>query len=816
MKNTLVTVTIPRLGGKDLTYRLEHEAAAEQYIGCRVKVSVGRRSLVGVIVTLEGDPDVPGIRSIQDVLDTKPSLTPDLLKLANWISDYYLCHLADAVRAALPAGFLAAPSVQATWTGPEFEGQWPAEVLSHRNLLRLCRYLAGVQKASSRALAKTFGSSNLLRDLNTLATLDLVQIREKSLTDKSVSYTREMVKLASEDQLPEIPAGHKARQRVIEYLREHGGEAAWSDLRIEAQVDRTVLNGLLKIDAIQVLRQSSLQGVEGFDPRGAVREPDLAPEQDRALAPMMEALVQGTNPVYLLVGPPGGGKTRVYIELIRKAVELDRGAILLVPEIALTPQVVARVHKSVDHPVIVLHSGMTTAQRAAAWREVREGRIRIVVGPRSAVFAPVQDLGLIIVDEEHEESYKQMDPAPRYHGRDVALMRARLESAMVVLVSATPSLEVLRMVEAGKANQAGWSRRFGSGWPKIHVVDRRRDRPDSPYIGDELAARIQEKLDTGEGILLLITRRGYAPVLLCAECGWRSECENCAVTLTYHRRHGEPRMRCHICDYSVRVPDECPSCGSLNLRMLGMGTQRIEDEIQTRFPRLAPVRMDRDTATRGSDHEELLRSFSSGDAQILLGTQMIAKGHDFPHVTLVGVVNADPSLMMPDFRSSERTFRLLVQAAGRAGRGEKPGEVYIQTIMPTHPLFKAIQNEDGPDVADFLGQELAARRMYQYPPYARMILLTFASDEDRKAQRVAERYNAFLRKTGIPMVINGPTLALIPRVKKQYRWRLSLRIARRDDPAGNKMREWVRRAMEKIPVPDKVQLITDVDPYEVI
>ena len=424
----------------------------------------------------------------------------------------------------------------------------------------------------------------------------------------------------------------------------------------------------------------------------------------------------------------------------------------------------------------------------------------------------MKNLGLIVLDEEHEESYKQEDPPPRYHAREVALFRANQADAALMLVSATPSLESLHLVKSGQAMRLNLTSHFGYGWPRIHIVDRRRESANAPYIGKVLSEEIVSRSQKNEGIILLITRRGFAPVMLCKDCGVKIECPNCAVSLTYHREQ-EIRLRCHVCGYSCRAPDTCSSCGSEKLMIYGAGTQRIEDEIKRRFPFLQPIRMDRDTTRKSGAHTRILQSFESGESQLLLGTQMVAKGHDFAHVTLVGVVNADTALFLPDFRSSERTFRLLVQASGRAGRGKQAGEVIVQTLVPDHPTFRSLIK---PDVEEFLQNELHTRELFNYPPYANMGLVTLAAEKNESAEKAAIECRSLFQQDQDQLLISGPTQALVARLKRRYRWRILLRTRREEDADGSLLRSCIRRVRDQVTLPLDVIFRIDMDPLEVV
>ena len=809
-------VSVALSGAKELllTYALPEGVDPEGLTGCRVQVPLGNRSVVGVVVATNVPPPEKGtLKPINDILDRSPSIPPELLELTRWIADYYLAPWGDVLRAALPAGLLQEPSFTATWTGPELVGQWPEQVQKDNALRKAASLLSAKGKAPLSTLKKSWGrGGGLLANLRSLEELGLCTLVEKSALDREQAHTVEVVSAAQDASLEAIPKRAAARRRLLATLLASNGEAAWETLRADAKTDRSTLRSLEEAGLVTVKRVPRELHEFGFDPRQTGDLPPLVHDQQTALDRVREVMDSGKWNPLLLTGLPGTGKTRVYIEALRETLAHGKGAILMVPEIGLTPQVVARIRAALDEPVVVLHSGLSAARRVAAWREVLEGRARVVVGPRSAIFAPVKDLGLIVVDEEHEESYKQQDPAPRYHARDVALVRGQRNGAAVLLVSATPSFESIRLVDEGQLEQLKLTRRFGTSWPIVTVLDRRREEADAPYIGAHLAREIDSRAKKGEGVVLLITRRGYAPVLTCGDCGSRVECPNCSVPLTYHGgRH--PQLRCHLCGISKRVPDDCPECHSSKLRPLGAGTQRIEDEVQRRFPALAPVRMDADTTRGHGEHERILKAFSEGDAGLLLGTQVVAKGHDFAHVTLVGVVNADPVLFQPDFRAAERAFRLLVQAAGRAGRGERPGEVIVQTLDPENPVFDAIMT---PDLEGFAREQLDLRKELNYPPYVRMAMVTVTSTTPDRAEKGANDLAAAIRRSGKEMTLRGPVPAFVARVKRQWRWRLMLSTPRESDPQGKSLRENLRRVMREVKLPPGTASTIDIDPLEVV
>lgn len=816
----LCNVAVSGPKGRLLTYALPKGTDAESLVGHRVKVPIGNRTVIGVVVE-NGDGQPPhGLKMVREVLDPlgTPSFPPELLELTRWVAEYYLCDWVEVLKAALPAGLFKDPELLAEWIGPEMECEWPSEVLADRNLLRLGRSIASHQKTSSHVLAKESQHTSLYASLRRLETAGLITTTEKLALDREKASTVEEVRVSNGTKVDDIPARSRAQRRAFELLVEHGGKIDWLDLREAAGIERSVLNVLEERGYVKIERVKRTIASYGFDPRGGngngnghTPEPPLIQEQSSAVAQLDLAIDSGNYHGFLLTGVPGTGKTRVYIEALKEALAAGKGAILMVPEIGLTPQVVARIRSALDAPVSVLHSGLSANQRVAAWRDVLEGKTRVVVGPRSAVFAPVKNLGLIVVDEEHEESYKQQEPAPRYHARDVALMRGTKSGASVLLVSATPSMEAVRLSKEGQLTQLNLSERFGAGWPTVTVADRRRDAADAFYIGDVLSKAINERAEKNEGVVLLITRRGFASVLFCHDCGYREECPNCAVTMTYHKT-AQPFLRCHLCGYTKQVPEACPSCRSSNLQPLGAGTQRIEEEVQERFPHLMPVRMDGDTLKKHGAHEKILRAFADGESNLLLGTQVVAKGHDFSHVTLVGVVNADPALNQPDFRSSERTFRLLVQAAGRAGRGEKPGEMIVQTLTPDHELFKSLS---GPDVKGYMQTLATQRRAFSYPPFSRMIMLTVAGDEPEATEKAANEVVDFLDEHAGGVSVRGPVPAYVKRIKRKWRWRIMLSVPRDVDSGGKSVRELVRKLLASYAFNSHVSCIVDVDPLEV-
>jgi primosomal protein N' (replication factor Y) len=489
------------------------------------------------------------------------------------------------------------------------------------------------------------------------------------------------------------------------------------------------------------------------------------------------ALAKNEFAAFLIEGVTGSGKTEVYLRSIEAALALNRNALLLVPEIALTPAVAGHFFHRFGDQVAILHSAFNETERAGQWRRIQKGDARVVVGTRSGVFAPVRNLGLLIVDEEHDGSYKQQE-TPRYHGRDVALVRAKESAAVVLLGSATPSIESRFNAEKGKYIRLVMPERIGGRpLPSVELVDMRvefLETKQQAIFSRKLRDAIDENLARKEQVMLLMNRRGFSSFMVCRACGERLNCVNCAVSLTYHRR--DRRMLCHYCGYAEKVPHQCPQCGSEHIQFIGSGSERVEEELHRAFPEARVARLDRDSVSTKGSFEHLLQSFRAGEIDILVGTQMIAKGHDIANVTLVGIVLADIGLSMPDFRAGERTFQLLTQAAGRAGRGHLPGRVVIQTLNPEH---YAITLATEHDYEAFYRKEIEFRKWLRYPPYAALANVVLRSEKQEEALRFSTELERLLKPAPEGVKVLGPAEAPVAKVKAEYRYQVLLKASRR-------------------------------------
>jgi len=545
---------------------------------------------------------------------------------------------------------------------------------------------------------------------------------------------------------------------------------------------------------------------------GWARPPhELNSYQDAAFQEIRRAIEAKRFQTFLLHGVTGSGKTEVYLNSIDAALKLGRGALLLVPEIALTPAVAGQFHARFGDLVAILHSAFNDSERAEQWRRLRKGAARVGVGTRSAVFAPVPELGLIIVDEEHDHSYKQ-EETPRYHGRDIAIVRGKSENACVVLGSATPSLESRYNAERGKSTLLSMPYRISDRpLPQVEIIDMRAEfleTRENALFSRRLIEAVNSKVEAREQTMLLMNRRGYSSSVACRACGQRIQCSNCAVALTFHRR--DNRLLCHYCNYAERVPQRCPECHSEHIYFLGSGSEKVESELHRHFPKARIARLDRDTVGGKHQYEQVLGGFREGNYDILVGTQMIAKGHDIPNVTLVGVVSADIGLGMPDFRAAERTFQLLTQVAGRAGRGSLAGTVLIQTINPDH---YAIRFAAAQDYGLFFEKELQFRKLMRYPPFSAMANLMIRAEKKEDALRLSGELAQLLSPAQEGMKVIGPAEAPVPRLKNEYRYQTLVKSSSR--PLLNRMLKMVRAAAVERKWP-ATALVIDVDPLSLL
>ena len=587
-----------------------------------------------------------------------------------------------------------------------------------------------------------------------------------------------------------------------------------ADLLRQTSLDNQTLRALVKRGLAELREEAVVRDPHADEQFVATSNLVLNPEQLLALKEITQALdlPESARPI-LLHGMTGSGKTEIYLQAIRAALERGRSAIVLVPEISLTPQTVERFKgrfAEAQDAVAVLHSHLSEGERHDEWHKIHSGRARIAIGPRSAVFAPLKNLGLIVVDEEHENTYKQ-EEAPRYHARDVAVVRAKIEKCVVILGSATPSLESYHNATTGKYRLATLTQRIDEKqMPLMRIVDLRQERRKekaAAILSEKLRAAIADRLEKSEQTILFLNRRGFSTSLLCSNCGEARDCPNCSVALTFHRHMA--RLSCHLCGHTAAVPKKCPACGKDALIYAGFGTEKVESTVSHIFPKATVRRMDADSMTRKEAYRETLRSFRAGKIDILVGTQMIAKGLHFPNVTLVGIINADLSLHLPDFRAGERTFQLLTQVAGRAGRGETSGEVFVQTYTPFSPSIQFARHHD---FTGYFQQELEFRERCDFPPFKHAILITVRSAHEGRAKLSAETLVRRLKESlGSEFILGDATPAPLEKLQGQFRFHILIR-----GEAIMRLSRLVREALDKLPFPEDVTVTVDVDPYQLL
>jgi primosomal protein N' (replication factor Y) (superfamily II helicase) len=814
----------------DMAFTYAIPPGTEPVIGGRVLVPFRQQRLSGVVVELhdrapqKSAKDVK-IKKIVEVLDTTPVLNEQLLKLGKWIADYYLAPIGEVFRALLPlsAEFKRTIAYRITETGRMAlhlaseagssgrSKRTPDEQMAE---YRVLDYLAERESVREGSLRGATGASRAL-----LAGMT----RKKWITREDISAARDAARVvkvavlvgaeATQQDGPEVRHRTNKSKKLnenqtalIEALAASGGCVPVDDLQ-HFDVPRSTLGTLVRRGVVHLIEEPKDFHVSKIKPRPSPFAFEFSAAQKLALTKINEAVAANQFSGMLLHGITGSGKTAVYLAAMRQVLESGRSSILLVPEIGLTPAVAADLHQVFGDEVAILHSGLTNDERAEQWHRIRRGDARVVAGTRSAVFAPVRDLALIIVDEEQDSSYKQ-EETPRYHARDVAVMRAKMAEAAVVLGSATPSLESYYNAKKHKYALVELPDRVEKRpLPEVEIVDMRQEFQETgqeQVISRKLAEEIRDRLEKKEQVMVLLNRRGYSPVVLCRACGKTLQCENCAVSMTHHKH--ERKMECHYCGHQAKIPQRCVHCGSEYVYFVGTGSEKLEELLHGMFPQARIGRLDRDTVRGREDFEHVLNALNEGALDMLVGTQMIAKGHDIHGVTLVGVIGADMALGLPDFRAAERTFQLLTQVAGRAGRGQTPGKVVLQTYFQDH---YAVQFAARHDFAGFYEKELQFRTWMHYPPYSAVANVLIRSEKLDEALTWSGELGRWFEKTRHEGVrVLGPAAAPITRLKRDYRYHFILK-----SPSREKMNALLRAMLaqataKKIP---RTQVIVDVD-----
>ena len=802
----------------DTAFSYRVPAGMEPAIGGRVLVPFRQQRMSGIVVGLHDREPAVVTKNVVTVLDPAPVLDEQLMRLGRWISDYYLAPLGEVFRTMLPLGAEFKRTILYRITD---QGHMALHLGGMSGSSARARRTPEEQLAEFRVLDYLANQEEPVREASLRSATRASRIvlsgmvRKKWLVREDVSQARDAARtikvalLPSQSALPDQARPRKLNQNqqtLLDALNASGGRAEVDTLH-SLDVPRTTLQTLVKRGLVEIIEEPAEFHVSRVKARPSPFDFEFNSAQKTALERIQNGIAARKFTGILLHGVTGSGKTAIYLAAMRTVLEAGRSAILLVPEIGLTPTVAADLHQVFGDEVAILHSALSDAERAEQWHRIKRGEARMVVGTRSAIFAPVSDLALIIVDEEQDSSYKQ-EETPRYHARDVAVVRAKMADAVVVLGSATPSLESYYNATQNKYALVELPDRVEQRpLPEVELIDMKQEFQETgqeQVVSRKLAEEIRERLERKEQVMVLLNRRGYSPVALCRACGKTLECRNCAIAMTHHKR--ARRMECHYCGYTAPVPEKCAHCGSEYVYFVGTGSEKLEELLHGMFPTARIGRLDRDTVRGKEDFERALSALNEGELDLLVGTQMIAKGHDVHGVTLVGVVGADIALGLPDFRAAERTFQLLTQVAGRAGRGETPGKVVLQTYFPDH---YAVQYAARHDFAGFYEKELRFRSWMHYPPYSALANVLIRSDRLDEALQWSGTLGKWFEKTRHEGVrVLGPAAAPILRLKRDYRYHFVLKSASREKLNTVLRSMLAYAASQKIP---RTQLIVDVD-----
>ena len=799
-----VEVAVPVYVRQTFTYRLPGDMARRAAPGCRVLVPFGKKYLTAFIVdvheSLAAEVDEADLKDVEELLDESPIITSEVLGLTHWVADYYFAPWGECLRAALPAGAtsISEQVLSLTRAGRETldRGRDERHPSSTQQALEI---LAGDGTIPARQFERELPKSRAATLIRKLEREGLISVSQRIAETRMKPKLQNVVRLTDQwsvvsGQLPVEPVqrskpGKRERPRekplnekqlrVVEVLRSAKDGVPFSELLDSGGVSSSVVRTLEKRGVVEVFaREVRRDPLAAFEPE-AGDEITLNGEQQQALDQIIARLDAREYAAFLLHGVTASGKTEIYIRAMREAVRRGMTTLMLVPEISLTPVFSRRLKAQFGDAVAILHSSLSEGERGDEWRRIRDGDARVVIGTRSAVFAPLENIGLVIVDEEHDGSYKQ-DETPRYHGRDTAIVRASRSRAVVILGSATPSIESYHNAHAGKYTYLRLQTRYGDrALAEVLTVDMRevfKRHGKAQILSDELKSAIAETHARGEQAMILLNRRGFSSFLLCRSCGLAIQCPNCDVTLTYHRYNAS--LQCHYCGYIRPVPRVCDACEGEYIHYVGLGTEQLEAMLKELFPEMNIARLDRDTTRRRGSFEQIIMEFAGGGIDLLVGTQMIAKGHDFHNVTLVGVVSVDVGLALPDFRAAERTFQLLTQVAGRAGRGERPGRVIIQTYHPEHYSLTCAREQN---YEEFYKREIVFRRTMHYPPFTALINVLIHDKDYDRANGTALAFARELREAGkeSSMRVLGPAPAAISRIKGEYRFQVLIKARSR-------------------------------------
>lgn len=809
----LLPIPLERL----FTYKITKEEAEFLEVGMRVAVPFGKSKIYTGLVhkVHEEEPQAYEAKEIYQILDDTPIIQPQQLKLWSWISDYYMCSLGEVLRAALPSVFLL-ESETVVLPNPNFSN---ADSLSSDAYL-IYEALQRHSQIDVKQVVKILSKKNVFPILKDMIAMEAIRLKEEiyeQYQPKLVNYIRLASEWESSEKLQELLAllsrSEKQRALVLHYFTIKAQQKEKPLLKKEflesAAISNAVCKGLENKGIFQVYQIQEDRVSFG---KASIAIPVLSNEQEAARVAIKESF--SAKDICLFHGVTGSGKTEIYAHLIQEVIDKGKQVLFLVPEIALTTQLIIRLQKFFGDALTVYHSKYSQNERAEAWHRIQEGseKAQIILGTRSSTLLPFKDLGLIVVDEEHESSYKQFDPAPRYNARDAAIVLAKLHATTILLGSATPSVESFYNTKNGKYGLVTLNRRFGNvQLPKIELVDikeKHKKRQMRGHFSDTLLKEMEEVLELKEQVILFQNRRGYAPLLECNTCGISPQCPNCDVSLTEHKYRNE--LRCHYCGYQRSIPKQCDACGSTDLDSKGFGTEQIEQELLELFPNHKIGRLDLDTTRGKYGYQKIIEAFQHGEIDVLVGTQMLSKGLDFSNVNLVGVLNADNMLNFPDFRAHERSFQMLTQVSGRAGRGQKQGKVLIQTFNPYHQILQQVTTHS---YLQMFGEQITERRNFHYPPYYRVLQITLKHKDFNLLNEGADWFGKSLGNTFGKNLL-GPTVPNVGRIRNMYIKQLIVKIPPKQSIKATKdYIKKVRVMFESIGRFRSIRMSVDVDAY---
>ncbi|MCA0969254.1 primosomal protein N' [Halobacillus litoralis] len=803
MRFARVIVDVPSKNtNRPFDYKIPEKFEGVVQPGVRVIVPFGPRKIMGYVVALTDHSDFDKVKNLSEVLDVTPVLTEELLHLGKWLSQNTLSYYVSCLQVMLPQVMKAKYRKELWKLSEEPLDSDLDRVFDGRAVIEYEEFeQSGVSYPTLRKHVDD-GEVDVHYEVKSRETKKVMRMVEPKLDEIEMDAF-----------LEDLSNQAKKQRAIVEFFTEHREPILKKQLLQTLSTTQASLKPLLQEGVLREFDQEVFR--DPYQDREFVRTKpfELTEEQAEAIAPILTTIENREHDTFLLHGVTGSGKTEVYLQSIQQVIDRGEEAIMLVPEIALTPQMVDRFKGRFGSKVAVLHSALSAGEKYDEWRKIQRKEVQVVVGARSAIFAPFSKLGLIIIDEEHETSYKQEDRT-RYHARDVAIERAKRHQCPVVLGSATPALETYARAAKGNYQLLTLTKRMNdANMPDVDIVDMRDELHEGnrSMFSRMLKEKIEDRLAKGEQVVLFLNRRGYSTFVMCRDCGHVAECPHCDIALTYHKRQN--RLKCHYCSHEEPMPTECPECESKTIRFFGTGTQKVEEALEQLIPEARIIRMDVDTTRRKGAHERLLKKFGDKEADILLGTQMIAKGLDFGNVTLVGVLAADSLLNLPDFRASEKTFQLLTQVSGRAGRHKKPGEVVVQTYTPDH---YSVDLASTYDFDQFFQEEMRIRKAFNYPPYYFLTLITVSHPNQLKVQEVTTKIVQFMRqKLSDQSIVLGPTPSALTRINNRYRYQCMIKYKK--EPEQRKLVERILHYYEDEMKQDNgLQIIVDFQPYQLM